>query len=324
MPSRDLNPIGSASIGSTSVRDAETRVILVTGAEGQVGWEARRAFAPLGRIVAVDKNEVDFADAGGIRELVRSTRPAVIVNAAAYTAVDRAESERDAAFAVNAHAPQVLAEEAAKLGAVVVHYSTDYVFDGSKPAPYVESDEPAPLNVYGVSKLAGDRAVAATGAPHLVFRTSWVYAARGHNFLRTMLRLARERETLRLVADQTGAPTPARLIAEVSAQIVGRYAGESGVALPQSQWGLYNLVTRGATTWHAFAQRILGLDPRQNAHRCREIVPIPTAEYQTPARRPLRSLLDVSKLERTFGLRMPGWEEQLELVMAELSGTQDP
>ena len=300
------------------------RLILVTGAEGQVGWEARRAFAPLGRIVAVDKGQVDLAHEKGIRELVRSTRPSVIVNAAGYTAVDRAESERDAALAVNAHAPQVIAEEAARVGAVVVHYSTDYVFDGSKSAPYVESDEPAPLNVYGESKLAGDRALAASGAAHLVFRTSWVYAARGHNFLRTMLRLARERETLRIVADQTGAPTPARLVAEVSAQIVGRYLGDDGVALPKERWGLYNLVTRGSTTWHAFAQRILGLDPRQSAHRCREVVPVSTAEYQTSARRPQRSLLDVSKLERTFGLRMPGWEEQLELVMAELSGTHDP
>jgi len=294
------------------------RVILVTGAEGQVGWEARRAFAPLGRVVAVDRGDVDFADVERVRALVREHRPAVIVNAAAYTAVDRAESERDLAFAVNTTAPSVLAQEAARLGAAVVHFSTDYVFDGTKETPYLEDDEPSPLNVYGETKLGGDRAVASSGAPHLVFRTSWVYAARGHNFLRTMLQLAHDRETLRVVADQTGAPTPARLLAEVSAQVVSRYVEDGTLTLPESLWGIYNVVTRGSTSWHAFARRILELDPRRAEQRCRDLVPIPTTDYSTAARRPARSLLDVGKLERTFQLRMPEWDEQLELVMAEL------
>jgi len=299
-------------------RDGE-RVVLVTGADGQVGWEARRTFAPLGRVVAVDRGDVDFADLDALRALVRTHRPAVIVNAAAYTAVDRAESERDLAFAINAAAPRALAEEAERLGAVIVHFSTDYVFDGTKETPYDESDEPSPLNVYGESKLAGDRAVMSSGAAHLVFRTSWVYGARGHNFLRTMLQLSHERDTLRVVSDQIGAPTPARLLAAICAQVVGRHVGEDAVTLPESRWGVYDAVTRGATSWHGFAQRILALDPRRSEQRCREVVAIPSAEYQTAARRPARSLLDVGKLERTFGLRMPDWESQLELVMADVA-----
>ena len=298
--------------------DLQPRVVLVTGAEGQVGWEARRAFAPLGRVVAVDRAEVDFVDTEQLRALVRLHRPAVIVNAAAYTAVDRAESERELAVAVNTTAPRVLAEEAASLGAAIVHFSTDYVFDGTMDTPYVEDDDPSPLNVYGETKLGGDRAVASSGAAHLVFRTSWVYAARGHNFLRTMLQLAHDRETLRVVADQTGAPTPARLLAEVSAQVVSRYVEGAAFTLPESRWGIYNVVTRGSTSWHAFAQRILELDPRRAEQRCRDVVPIPTSDYTTAARRPARSLLDVRKIERTFQLRMPQWDEQLELVMAEL------
>ena len=309
------------SINARTAPPEQSRVILVTGAEGQVGWEARRSFAPLGRVVAVDRAEVDFADAEAVRGLVRSHRPAVIVNAAAYTAVDRAESERDLAFAINATAPRILAEEAKRIGAAVVHFSTDYVFDGAKDSPYVEDDEPSPLNVYGESKLAGDRAVMSSGAAHLVFRTSWVYAARGHNFLRTMLKLAHERETLRVVADQIGAPTPARLLAQACGQVVSRFVADGAVTIPESQWGLYNAVTRGATSWHGFAQRILALDPRRAEQRCREVVAIPTSDYSTPARRPTRSLLDVGKLERTFGLRMPDWESQLELVMADVAGT---
>ena len=307
-----------APVAADRVARAEPRVVLVTGAEGQVGWEARRAFAPLGRVVAVDRADVDFLDVAQVRALVRDHRPAVIVNAAAYTAVDRAESERELAFAINATAPLALAEEAARLGALIVHFSTDYVFDGTKDAPYLEDDAPSPLNVYGESKLAGDRAVTSSGAPHLVFRTSWVYASRGQNFLRTMLKLAHERDTLRVVADQIGAPTPARLLAEASAQLVGRHLADGAPALPESRWGIYNAVTRGATSWHGFAQRILELDPRRGGQRCREVVPIPTSDYSTPARRPARSLLDVGKLERTFQLRMPAWDEQLELVMAEL------
>jgi dTDP-4-dehydrorhamnose reductase len=303
---------------ASDAKERDAPVILVTGADGQVGWEAHRALAPLGRVVAVRRSDADVADGDALRALVRRVRPSVIVNAAAYTAVDRAESERDLAFAVNAEAPKVLAEEAARSGALLVHYSTDYVFDGRKESPYTEADEPAPLGVYGASKLAGDRAIAASGAAHLVFRTSWVYAARGRNFMLTMLRLARERETLRVVADQRGAPTPARLIATATAAVLSQCAGERGFSLPEGRSGVYNLAARGVATWWDFARRILALDPRRAEQRCRLIVAITTAEYPTPARRPANSMLDVGKVERTFRLRMPAWEGELEGVMEEV------
>jgi dTDP-4-dehydrorhamnose reductase len=306
--------------GGAGFMQRDVPVILGTGADGQVGWEVRRALAPLGRVVAVRRSEVDAADGEALRALVRRVEPAVIVNAAAYTAVDRAESERELAFAVNAEAPKVLAEEGARSRALLIHYSTDYVFDGAKESAYTEADEPAPLGVYGASKLAGDRAIAASGAAHLVFRTSWVYAPRGRNFLLTMLRLAREREILRVVADQRGAPTPARLIAAATAAALSQCAGERGFSLPEGWSGVYNVAARGVATWWEFARRILALDPRRDEQRCREIVPITTAEYPTPARRPARSMLDVGKVERTFHLRMPAWERELEGVMEELAG----
>jgi dTDP-4-dehydrorhamnose reductase len=294
-------------------------IILLTGADGQVGLEARNALAPLGRVVAVRRSEVDLTDREELRALVQRVQPNVIVSAAAYTAVDRAETERDVAFAVNAEAPKVLAQEAARLGALLVHYSTDYVFDGTKATAYTEEDEPAPLGVYGESKLAGDRAIMTSGSAHLIFRTSWVYAARGRNFMLTMLRLARERETLRVVNDQRGVPTPARLIATTTASVLGQCAGEGGFSLPEQRSGVYNLTARGVASWYEFARRILELDPRREEQRCREIVPITTAEFPTPARRPASSVLDVGKVERTFGLRMPEWEKALERVMEELA-----
>jgi dTDP-4-dehydrorhamnose reductase len=298
--------------------DGDAPVILVTGADGQVGWEVRRALAPLGRVIAVRRADVDVADGEALRALVRRVRPSVIVNAAAYTAVDRAESEREVAFAVNAEAPRALAEEAARSGALLVHFSTDYVFDGTKPTAYTEEDEPAPLGAYGESKLAGDRAIIASGAAHLIFRTSWVYAPRGRNFMLTMLRLARERETLRVVSDQRGVPTSARLIATATAAALGQRADESGFSLAGDRSGVYNLTARGVATWYDFAHRILALDPRPGEQRCRELVAITTAEYPTPARRPASSVLDVGKVERTFGLRMPEWEAELERVMEEV------
>jgi len=293
-------------------------VILLTGADGQVGWELRRTLAPLGRVAAVRRADADLADEGALRALVREVRPAAIVNAAAYTAVDRAEEERALAHAVNATAPGVLAEEAARLGVPVMHYSTDYVFDGEKRAPYVEDDAVAPQGAYGESKLAGERAVAKANPAHLVLRASWVYAARGRNFLRTMLRLAHEREELRVVADQHGAPTPARLVADVTAAALARLAAGDGFDVSREVAGTYHVAARGATTWHAFAEAIVALDPRRAAQRCRAVVPIATADFPTPARRPAYSVLDPSRLERTFALRMPGWREQLTLVMAEL------
>jgi dTDP-4-dehydrorhamnose reductase len=295
--------------------------ILLLGKNGQVGWELQRSLAPLGRVVAARRSDVDVADGEALRALVRRVRPSAIVNAAAYTAVDRAESEREVAFAVNAEAPRVLAEEAARSGVVLVHYSTDYVFDGTKVTAYTEEDEPAPLGAYGESKLAGDRAIIASGAAHLIFRTSWVYAARGRNFMLTMLRLARERETLRVVNDQRGVPTPAGLIATTTASVLGQSVFEGGFSLAGELSGVYNLTARGVASWYDFACRILALDPRREEQRCREIVPITTAEYPTPARRPASSVLDVGKVERTFGLRMPEWEAELARVMGAVGGS---
>ncbi len=293
--------------------------ILLTGADGQVGSELLRALAPLGRVVAPRRAELDLSDEAALREKVRSLQPALIVNAAAYTAVDRAESERGTAFAVNAVAPGVLADEAACIGSTMVHYSTDYVFDGTKGTPYLESDEPSPENVYGESKLAGDLAVAASGAPHLILRTSWVYAARGHNFMRTMLRLAHEREELRVVSDQVGTPTPAWLLAEVTVRLLAGHAEGSAFPISTSERGVYNVTTKGSTTWHAFAESILNLDPQQADQRCRVVTPITTADFPTPARRPAYSVLDTTRVERALGMPMPGWEEALERTMAHMT-----
>jgi dTDP-4-dehydrorhamnose reductase len=300
--------------------DAGGPAILVTGADGQVGWEARRALSPLGRVVAVRRADVDLADQQALRALVRRVQPAAIVNAAAYTAVDRAESERETAFAVNAVAPRVLAEEAARAGALLVHYSTGYVFDGAKAGAYTEEDAPAPLGVYGESKLRGEEGVTGSGAAHVVLRTCGVYASRGRNFLRTMLRLARERDEVSVVEDQRGTPTPARLLASIAAAVLARCADGERFALPAAQWGVYHATARGETSWYEYARRILALDPGRAGRRCGEVTPIPTSRYPTPARRPAHSVLDVGKVERTFGLRMPGWEGELEAVMEELGG----
>jgi dTDP-4-dehydrorhamnose reductase len=269
--------------------------ILLTGANGQVGWELRQTLAPVGEVVAVNRAQLDLQDASRIAAAVREAKPDVIVNAAAYTAVDKAESERDLAFAVNAVAPGKLAEEAKRAGALLVHYSTDYVFDGAKAAPYVEDDEPGPLNVYGASKLAGERAIAAAGCRYLILRTSWVYGPRGSNFMLTMLRLARERSELRVVDDQTGAPTSSLAIARATAQL-----------LPRGAEGLFHMTASGATTWCGFARAIL-----QQAGIGTPVVPIATADYPTPARRPRNSRLDCARLRADTGVALASWEEQL-------------
>ncbi len=299
--------------------DDRREAILVTGADGQVGWELVRSLAPLGRVLATRRTDLDLTREEAIRALVRELRPAAIVNAAAYTAVDRAESEPELAFAVNGRAPGVLAEEAARLGAPMIHYSTDYVFDGTKGTPYREDDPVAPLGVYGESKLAGERAVAAATPEHVVLRTSWVYGRRGHNFLRTMLRLAHEREEIRVVADQRGSPTPARLIADVTASILARSRSDEGrFRLRSAQRGLHHLSARGTTTWQEFAIAILELDPRRFQQRAARVVPIGTDDYPTPARRPAYSVLELSGTENALGLTLPDWRNQLELVMADL------
>lgn len=292
----------------------ETRRILVTGVGGQVGFELARSLQGLGRVVAVDRATLDLADPDRIRSVVRDVRPALIVNPAAYTAVDQAECDEEAAMRINATAPGILAEEAKALGAALIHYSTDYVFDGAKASPYLETDTPAPQNVYGRSKLMGERAIAAVGAAAIVLRTSWVYGARGRNFLLTMLRLAAERPELKIVADQVGAPTWANTIAAMTAHVAAQaFATDDADAWWASRSGVYHLTAGGETSWHGFASAIV---ERANLASRPSIVPIPSSEYPTPAKRPENSRLSNDKLARTFGLVAPDWRDALELCLA--------
>jgi dTDP-4-dehydrorhamnose reductase len=275
--------------------------ILLTGAGGQVGSALAPLVRGLGEVRATGRRELDLASADAIRAVVREVRPDVIVNAAAYTAVDQAESDAALAFAVNAAAPGVLAEEAKKLGALLVHYSTDYVFDGEKGAPYLEEDPPRPLSVYGESKLAGERAVRDSGCRHLILRTSWIYSGTGRNFLLTILRRAREGEELRVVDDQLGAPTSAHSVAEATAALLRSAEAH----------GTFHMTAGGETSWHGFAGEIAacaGLSPRMTAIR--------SAEFARPARRPRDSRLDSGKLRSAFGIRLPEWREDLRACLA--------
>ena len=285
--------------------------ILVIGKTGQVGWELGRALAPLGRLVCVDYPEIDLTDGKSIQRWVREVTPAVIVNAAAYTAVDKAETETDLATKINGVAPGILAEEAKKMGALLVHYSTDYIFDGTKTEPYIEDDPPNPLGAYGRSKLAGDQAIRQVDGNHLIFRLCWVYGARGQNFMLTMMRLAREREKLRVVADQIGSPTWSRMIAEATALSLKQVLAASDVAAFN---GVYHLSASGSTSWHGFAESIVRLMPDEGK-KCRQVEAISTPEYPTPAKRPAYSVLNCDKLKRTFGLQLPDWEESLKQVL---------
>ncbi len=285
-------------------------VILLTGAGGQVGWELRRTLGCLGEIVALDSSTMNLADADAVRRHVRAIAPRIIVNPAAYTAVDKAESDPARARAVNATAPGVLAEEAAHLGALLVHYSTDYVFDGSGDTPWREEDTCAPLNVYGATKLDGERAIQGSSCAHLIFRTSWVYGARGSNFLLTMRRLMRERSELKIVADQIGAPTWCRDLAEATAQALACIVSPAGGFDDQAPWGVYHMCNAGETSWHGFAEAIRALENADVS-----LLPIPTRDYPTPAQRPLNSRLDCDKLESTFGLRLRHWREALALCV---------
>jgi dTDP-4-dehydrorhamnose reductase len=300
--------------------------ILVTGESGQVGEALRQTLAPLGEVVIPTIAELDLTDSEAIRRTMLEVQPRWVVNAAAHTAVDKAENEPELAFAINATAPALLAEEARNIGAVIIHYSTDYIFDGSKATRYIESDLPNPLNVYGSSKLAGEVAVSASGAPYLIFRTSWVYGATGNNFVRSILRLARERDHLRIVADQRGAPTWSFELARMTADIIGQIERRSAqgncslvqAALPLS--GVYHATGSGETTWYGFAvQAIEDWQRLEPDAKLATVEDITTAEYPTAAKRPLNSLLDCSKLENTFHWRMPDWRESLSLVIAELA-----
>jgi len=294
--------------------------ILLLGKDGQVGWELQRALAPLGELRMLGRAEADLDQPESLRAQVRAFAPDVIVNAAAYTAVDKAESDADSAQRVNALAPGVLAEEAAACGAWLVHYSTDYVFDGSKAEPYAETDATAPLSVYGRTKCEGEERIRASGARHLILRTSWVFAARGGNFARTMLRLAKERDTLNVIADQHGAPTSAELIADATALALHRIggAGATGSALS----GTYHLVAAGAITWHGYAQYVI---EQAMAHGAvlkagpQQVQPIATEAYPTPAARPRNSRLDTQLFQTTFGLQMPDWRHHVNRLIAELA-----
>ncbi|WIM06707.1 MAG: dTDP-4-dehydrorhamnose reductase [Candidatus Nitricoxidivorans perseverans] len=281
--------------------------ILLTGKNGQVGRELERTLAPLGEVIALDRSGLDLADPDRIRAAVREAKPGIIVNAAAWTAVDRAESEEAAALAINGAAPGILAEESKRLGALLVHYSTDYVFNGTSARAYTEDDEPNPVGAYGRTKLAGEQAIRAAGGRHLIFRTSWVYGLHGHNFLKTILRLAAERDELRVVADQVGAPTWSRMIAEATALAIARLDGQDG---------LYHLTAAGETSWHGFAEAILAGALQAGLLECSPPVRrITTADFPTPARRPANSRLDNARLAADFGIALPGWGRQLDLCL---------
>ena len=287
--------------------------ILITGAEGQLGWELARAFAPMGKVFAFDRAGLDLLDPDAIRARCREVRPSLLLNAGAYTAVDKAESEAELATRINAEAPGILAEEANRLGAPLIHYSTDYVFDGNATVPYQEGDATAPQSVYGRTKLAGEQAVTAVAKQYLIFRTSWLYGNRRQNFMLTMLRLGRERDELRVVADQIGSPTWVRPVSDATAGCVTTTSSAARINIPS---GIYHLAAAGQTSWHGFASAILdgtAAEPR----RAVRVVAITTAEYPTPAKRPAYSVLSTSKLQEASGITPVEWREQLAGCLAE-------
>ncbi|AZD56213.1 dTDP-4-dehydrorhamnose reductase [Pseudomonas chlororaphis subsp. aurantiaca] len=292
--------------------------ILLLGKNGQVGWELQRSLTPLGELISLDRHPVDglsgdMSDLDALRATIRQIKPDVIVNAAAYTAVDKAESETELADRVNGQASQVIAEEVASLGAWLVHYSTDYVFSGEGLTPWQETDAVAPVNHYGASKLAGEQAIVASGCKHLIFRTSWVYGVRGNNFAKTMLRLAKDRETLNVIADQIGAPTGADLIADVTALAIQQ------VLLRPELAGLYHLAAAGEVSWHGYASHVIGF-ARANGEELAvtSINPIDTTAYPTPARRPLNSRLNTQKLRDNFSLHLPDWQSGVTRMLMEV------
>ncbi len=291
--------------------------LLVTGANGQVGWELNRSLMPLGDVVALDRRGCDLSRPELLPDLIHGIKPDIIVNAAAYTAVDRAEQEEQLAITVNGTAVGVLADESRKAGILLVHYSTDYVFDGAQQAPYTEEDIPHPINAYGRSKLAGETAMRQAGGAYLVLRTSWIYAGRGHNFVRTMLRLAGERDELRIVDDQIGAPTWARDIADATTLIVRAASREQSAGHFAS--GIFNLTASGATSWHGFAKAILDDAMRHGLlKRVPHLKPIASAEYPTPAARPKNSLLAGERLSKRFGVGLAEWRQGLSACIAEM------
>ena len=290
--------------------------ILLLGKNGQVGWELQRSLAPLGEVLALDRNSTshcgDLSNLEGLAETVRVFRPQVVVNAAAYTAVDKAESDSSTAHLVNALAPEVLSRACAALDAMLVHYSTDYVFDGSGQTPWLETDATGPLNVYGRSKLAGEQGIAKQGAKHVIFRTSWVYGTEGGNFAKTMLRLAQERDKMAVINDQFGAPTGAALLADITAMCLQQ---------PQALSGIYHLAAAGETTWHAYAEYVLQTAKRlkpEMAYKVKEVAAVPTSEFPTPAQRPLNSRLNCSKLQNDLQCQLPDWQKGVDAMLSKI------
>ena len=295
--------------------------ILLTGKNGQVGWELQRTLATLGEVIDLGRHDMDLANPDSIRRAVRDHKPNLIVNAAAYTSVDKAEEEPDLAMATNGVAPGILADEAKRLGAVLVHYSTDYVFDGNTSTPYTEDDTPNPLNVYGKTKLAGERAIQAVGAPHLIFRSSWVYGGRGKNFLLTVLRMARERDEFKIVNDQIGAPTWSRMIAQATAHALTQVSCRGRTL--QDYSGIYHLAATGQTSWFEFADAILEWAKTKPGYKIKALRPIATSEYPTAAERPKYSAMANNKVAEKFSLSIPSWEIMLGLCMSDM-GYPDP
>jgi len=296
--------------------------VLLLGKDGQVGWELQRALVVMGEIVALGRNPVstsygtlsgDLSDLDGLRQTIRAVAPDLIVNAAAYTAVDKAETEQELARKVNALASGVIAEEAKRLDALFVHYSTDYVFDGAGTSPWKESDSVSPVNYYGATKLEGEQLIVASGCKHLIFRTSWVYAARGNNFAKTMLRLAKERQILNIIADQIGVPTSAELLADVAVHAVQKTLNNPSLC------GIYHLAPAGETSWHAYATYVIASARAHGEPLAVETInPIATTEYPTPANRPLNSLLDTTKLRDAFALQLPDWKVGVTRMLMEI------
>ena len=291
--------------------------ILLVGKNGQIGWELERTLGPLGKVIAVDRQVMDLAKPETIVATIRDVKPELIVNAAAYTAVDKAESEPELAMAINGIAPGIMAEEAKRLGISLIHYSTDYVFDGTKAEPYTEGDSPNPLSIYGKSKLAGEHAIQGADIPHVILRTSWVYGGRGKNFLRTILRIAQERDELKIVSDQVGAPTWSRMIAEATSQVILQMFT---VSKPDEFSGIYHLTATGQTSWFGFARFLMELASRHGACVSPKITPIPTADYPLPAPRPRNSVMSNKKLGDMFDIQLPAWDASVEMCVNDFAG----
>lgn len=292
--------------------------ILITGKNGQVGWELQRSLQSLGNVIAVNRERMDLSDSENVTSVIREIKPDIIVNAAAYTAVDKAEEDQELAYQINAFSPGVMAEEAKKIDALLIHYSTDYVFNGEKDSPYNETDTPDPINVYGASKLAGEEAIKESGCQYLILRTSWVFSSRGHNFLLSMLKFAREREQLRIVADQVGTPTSASFIASATSLIICKIRTR---AQNEFSSGIYNLVSTGKTSWHGFATSIIKMASEilpDIKILTKEITAIQTTDYPLPAKRPMNSVLSVKNIEKEFGIYPPDWHKQMKLCLEEI------